>query len=190
MMNNRSTHTISRGSVSLVAGFLLIASCAAVGTPPRVMPSRAEISASALTSSENTMLALVNAARAEARNCGGVVMPAVPALVWEQNLSQAAAVHSRDQAARQEMSHRGSDGSTVAARATRVGYVWRAVGENVYTASWAARADEAVAAWLTSAGHCRNIMSANFTALGAGASDVGTHRYWTQVFAAPRATAN
>lgn len=189
-MDQTSLPTAHSYGACFAVAILLVASCAAVGKPQPAARSHATRTEAITTPSENAMLALVNAARAEARSCGGVAMPAVPALAWEQNLSQAATAHSRDQAARQEMGHRGSDGSNVATRATRAGYVWRAVGENVYTASWAARADEAVAAWLTSAGHCRNIMSANFTALGAGASDVGTHRYWTQVFAAPRATAN
>ena len=37
-------------------------------------------------------------------------------------------------------------------------------------------------AWLKSAGHCENIMNANYTQLGAA----GVNNYWTQVFARPR----
>ena len=113
-------------------------------------------------------------------------MQAVPALGWNTVLAESARNHSTDQATRQTMTHRGADGSSVAPRVTNAGYAWRAVGENVYSASWHAGAEEAVRAWLASPGHCRNLMSANFTHLGAGFADSGKWRYWTQVFAAPQ----
>lgn len=137
-------------------------------------------------SAEAAMLNAVNNARATARQCGSVSMAVAPRLRWSPTLAQAAMHHSRDQAARNELSHNGSDGSRVNERVTRAGYTWRAVGENVYTASWHASASEAVASWLTSPGHCKNIMSPDFTELGAGLADEGKARYWTQVFAAPR----
>ena len=132
------------------------------------------------------MLTAVNAARATARSCGEAAMPPVVPLTWNATLAQSAARHSTDQAARKTMTHRGADGSSVAERVARSGYEWRAVGENVYSASWQASAAEAFKAWLASPGHCRNLMSANFTSVGAGFADAGQQRFWTQVFAAPR----
>ena len=132
------------------------------------------------------MLGAVNRARARTQTCGDATMQAVPALEWSQVLAQSASNHSSDQATRQTMTHRGADGSSVAQRVTNAGYAWRAVGENVYSASWHAGAEEAVRAWLASPGHCRNLMSANYTHLGAGFADSGKQRYWTQVFAAPQ----
>lgn len=75
------------------------------------------------------------------------------------------------------MQHKGSDGSTVGVRLTRAGFTWRSVGENV---AWNYPNVEAVVAgWLSSPGHCLNIMNANFQYMGMGETD----RYWTQVLA-------
>lgn len=154
---------------------------AAVSVPVPALP------AAAPPIIDDAMLLAVNAARARARRCGDAAMPAVAALRLSPALTIAATRHAQDQAARGEIGHQGSDGSRVSDRVNRTGYVWRAVGENVYTASWSATAAEAVASWLTSPGHCRNIMAGHFTELGAGFVDAGKSRYWTQVFAAPRA---
>ena len=53
------------------------------------------------------MLAAVNAARAQARDCGGQMMPAVPALTWDYSLEQAAFVHSSNMANYNFFSHTG-----------------------------------------------------------------------------------
>jgi uncharacterized protein YkwD len=80
------------------------------------------------------------------------------------------------------------DGSTPADRATRAGYPWRLVGENI--ASGNRTPQEAVQAWLDSPGHCANLMNPGFTEMGA-AYAIDPHSenqtpYWTQVFARPR----
>ena len=43
-------------------------------------------------------------------------------------------------------------------------------------------ADAVMNGWLTSAGHCRNIMNPNVSEMGIGEVD----NWWTQVFASPR----
>jgi uncharacterized protein YkwD len=102
---------------------------------------------------------------------------------FDDRLVLAAQRHSDDQARRGQMSHTGSDGSTVGTRVDRAGYDWRSVGENVA----AGQPDVAavMAAWMASAGHRRNILSTN-TDIGVGVAFGQDGRpYWTQVFATP-----
>ena len=132
---------------------------------------------------QNSMLLLVNAARAQARMCGSTLYPAVPALTWDNTLETTALNHSIDMSTNNFFSHTGSNGLSVADRADNAQYNWRAIGENI--AAGQPTADVAVQEWLESAGHCENIMSASFQEIGAACvSDSGaqyTH-YWTQVF--------
>jgi uncharacterized protein YkwD len=122
-------------------------------------------------------LSLINEVRSTGCQCGDENMPAVPVLGLHPQLTAAAQSHSEDQAAMGQMQHRGSDGSTVSVRLTRAGFTWRSVGENV---AWNYPDVEAViAGWLSSAGHCRNIMNADYRYMGMGEEDL----YWTQVFA-------
>ena len=83
-------------------------------------------------------------------------------------------------------SHTGSDGSSFGQRIADTGYQSGAGGENI--AAGSATAEDTMQQWLNSEGHCRNIMSGNFTQLGVGyaqnANSQWTH-YWTQVFASP-----
>ena len=121
-----------------------------------------------------TILCLVNKARAE--NC-------LQPLSLDDNLSSAAIVHSRDQAAMKVMSHVGSDGTRVDRRIERYGWKdkWQTVGENV-----AVGYDEALSvtrAWLKSAGHRKNILG-DFTHFGFGYEANG--KYWTQNFVKSR----
>jgi uncharacterized protein YkwD len=132
-------------------------------------------------------LTLVNAARAQARKCGRTSFNAVPPLKLSAGLNRAALIHSQDMANKDFFEHKGSDGSKVSDRVTRVGYTWRAVGENI--AIGAQSPEAVVQGWLTSPGHCVNIMSPNFTEMGIAfvadpKSEAGI--YWTQVFATPR----
>ena len=77
------------------------------------------------------ILALVNATRARPRSCGASAFgPAAP-LGWNPLLGQAALAHSADMAERHYFDHVQPDGSVPADRATRAGYAWRVVGENI-----------------------------------------------------------
>ena len=82
--------------------------------------------------------------------------------------------------------HTGSDGSTISMRVDDTGYNWRAVGENI--AAGQDTASQAVEGWLNSPGHCRNLMSPDFTDVAVACiEDDGADytRYWTNVLAAP-----
>ena len=130
---------------------------------------------------------LVNAARREARRCGGERFEPVPPLTMVTTLTAAASVHSLDMAERGRLGHDGSDGSESGDRMTRAGYTWRVAGENV--AAGQADADKVVAAWLDSPGHCATLMSPLYVETGVAfalAPGKNPAIYWAQVFAAPR----
>lgn len=129
----------------------------------------------------------VNAARGTERRCGDKSFPAVPPVRWNEALAAAALKHSEDMMRHNYFAHEGRNGSTVAARVEAQAYRWRQVGENI--AAGQGSAERVVQGWLSSPGHCVNIMSANFTEMGAAyayepASEAGI--YWTQVFGRPR----
>ncbi|MFD2365596.1 CAP domain-containing protein [Pseudoduganella sp. GCM10020061] len=129
------------------------------------------------------VLAATNAARAVPRMCGNVRYGAAPPLVWNGALARAARAHSEDMADTRTFSHRGSDNSDVGTRALRMGYGWRAIGENISFGQRAA--SEAVAGWIDSPGHCANLMNPAMVEMGAAFALRGAPRqaaYWTQVF--------
>lgn len=133
------------------------------------------------------VLALTNQARAHARTCGTRRFPAAPPLSLAPALTRAADAHSRDMAALGFFGHGGSDGSTPGSRATRAGYRWSMVGENIASGARSARA--AVAGWLASPEHCANIMTAQFRQMGVAFAVSPSNTAvidWTEDFGAPR----
>ncbi|MEO6407930.1 MAG: CAP domain-containing protein [Burkholderiaceae bacterium] len=133
------------------------------------------------------VLAQVNAARGRARSCGERRFAAAPALRWNPALAQTALGHSEDMARNDHFEHRGRDGSDAAQRATRNGYRWRRIGENI--AAGQGDPAQVVAGWIASPGHCVNLMERAYTEMGAGyAIDPASQGkiYWTQVFGTPR----
>jgi uncharacterized protein YkwD len=133
------------------------------------------------------VLKLVNAARSQPRKCGRTDFNAVPPLKQSAMLNQAALLHAQDMSNKNFFEHRGSDGSKVADRVSRVDYAWLTVAENI--AIGAEDAESVVRGWLNSPGHCTNIMGAQYTEMGVAYvanrnSDAGI--YWTQVFAKSR----
>lgn len=154
---------------------LLLASCVSSAPHPR----------GDLAPNAWRVLGLVNEARAEPRSCGGKRHVAVPPLAQSDVLDRVAVAHARDMAARGGMSHAGSDGSTPGDRATRAGYRWKTIGENV--AFGQPTSERVVASWLASAHHCENIMDPDYTEMGIGfAADTrAAVPYWSQVFGRP-----
>ncbi|GDY25055.1 MULTISPECIES: CAP domain-containing protein [unclassified Agarivorans] len=131
------------------------------------------------------MLEAVNEARSVGRNCGGTYYPAVEPLSSNLSLQLAAEEHSTNMANYNFFSHTGLDGSSPSSRARGQGYNSSYVGENI--AAGNRTLDDAMSSWLKSSGHCSNIMSANYTELGAGMSENSSStygQYWTQVFGA------
>ena len=133
---------------------------------------------------EADVLAGVNAARARGANCDseGVFGPA-PALSLNPILVGTARAMSKDMGARNFFDHTDPDGLDPFQRMEAAGYNGGAMGENI--AAGYATGAEVVAGWLTSDGHCRNIMDPDFGVIGIGYASVPgsdyTH-YWTQNF--------
>ncbi len=85
-------------------------------------------------------------------------------------------------------SHSDRDGSNPAQRVERAGYRHRATGENI-AAGGQMKAEDAVAGWIKSPGHCANLMNPAYSEMGVAfavnpRSEMGV--YWTQAFGAPR----
>jgi uncharacterized protein YkwD len=129
----------------------------------------------------NVMLQEVNKVRGQSCKCGNERQSAAPPLVWDDKLERAAQRHANDMARKKFFSHTGSDKSTVSSRVDKEKFVWMLVGENLAD-GYKSEAD-VVAGWMTSPGHCKNIMNPEFTHMGVAVSKDG--RYWVQVFATP-----
>ena len=133
------------------------------------------------------ILQRVNEARAQPRTCGSRSFKAAPPLGWNAKLGDTALGHSRDMAKQNFFSHQAPDGSQVSDRASRADYGWQRIGENI--AAGQGSAEQVMAGWLASPGHCGNIMNPDFTEMGAAYAinkDSAAVSYWTQVFGTPR----
>jgi uncharacterized protein YkwD len=127
-----------------------------------------------LTREQAALIAAHNRARAEAK---------LPPLKVNAQLTEAARAHARDMAEHQELSHEGSDGSTVTKRVKQRGYRYEQIGENVATG---ATSDQVMRSWWDSPPHRKNILD-TFSEIGvAMAPDAEGSRYWCVVFARPR----
>jgi uncharacterized protein YkwD len=122
------------------------------------------------------MLREVNQYRSKGCRCGPKRMPAVPPLKWNDQLKQVASAHAKDMQKNNFFDHKGSDGSSVAKRATVAGYKWSYIGENIAWGPPDIRS--VVTGWIESPGHCKNIMSRDYKEIGAARN----LDYWVQVF--------
>ncbi len=132
------------------------------------------------------LLQQINAARAQPRTCGTSTLPATVALVWNDRLFSAAARHSRDMAVNNYFSHNSLDGRSFSRRITDEGYAWSFAGENI--AAGQSSVADVMSGWLTSPGHCANIMKAEFRDVAVSCvSQAGSSygRYWTMSLARP-----
>jgi uncharacterized protein YkwD len=145
---------------------------------PLVAPAAGEAS-----SVNSRVLALVNEARRQKRRCGFKRFEPSPPLAASATLQRAAKIQAEDMARRGVMEHAGGDGSTPAERATRAGYAWRTVGENV--AAGQSTPEQVVEEWPGSPRHCANIMSPDYTEMGVAVASSAAGVYWAQVFGAP-----
>ncbi|NMT65134.1 CAP domain-containing protein [Marinobacter orientalis] len=140
-----------------------------------------------MDATDRAMLNRVNEARSEPRQCGDQDFDAAEPLSWNCKLEDAARAHSRDMIEMEFFSHTGPGGVQTGKRVSDRGYSWSAVGENI--AMGQNSVDDVVDGWLSSPGHCANIMSTNFTEMGAARVEAPESQYspfWTQVFARPR----
>lgn len=131
------------------------------------------------------LLAELNVARAQPRQCGSQAFAATTPLTWNATLATAAETHSRAMANKNFFDHKDSDGRTPGDRAELAGYDFQQIGENISAGQDTVR--KVVDGWLSSAGHCANLMNPQFKDLGAAyatdpKSDAGI--YWTAMFGA------
>lgn len=150
--------------------FALCISCSKDSTPVAT-----NISVSS-TVNKTVLLQLVNNARKKGCHCGNIYYAPAPALIWNNQLEKAAYDHSRDMFQNKYFSHTGSDGTSSGDRISNAGYNWRWYGENI--AEGYPTEKDVVAGWLSSPGHCANIMNKNYKEMGV--AKVGD--YWTQDF--------
>jgi uncharacterized protein YkwD len=122
---------------------------------------------------QQRMLAAVNAERAKAGK-----LP----LCTNLKLQKAAQLHSKDQAAKNFMDHKGSNGSTMQARVTAQKFNWNSLAENV--AAGQPNVAAVMVSWMNSPGHKTNIMGDfKYFGMGLALNAKGTYKhYWTQVF--------
>ena len=133
------------------------------------------------------VLALVNEKRMQTQTCGSDTFPPVGEVVLNRSLILAAETHSANMANYNFFDHTGLDSSTVGTRVTAQGYTWSYVSENI--AAGQKSAQSAIDGWMSSEGHCRNIMNSKVTDMGLACvsnSASNYNYYWTQVFAKPR----
>ena len=137
-------------------------------------------------------LHVINSARSVAQDSGEYgVMPAVPALVWSNELYIAAYEHNDDLIASSTYSHYGSGtasdwtsvvnemagrGSWPGDRAVNNGYTGLSTGENIVAGP--PTASVAINSWLGSDGHCSNLMKAKWKIVGMARVE----NTWTQMF--------
>jgi uncharacterized protein YkwD len=142
-----------------------------VGDPPGSNESQV------LNSINKMMLVqLVNDARKKGCKCGDTYYAPAPPLTWNELLEKAAYNHARDMYRNSYFSHIGKDGSNASERMERVGYKWMSYAENIGLGYKDEK--EVIEAWLSSPGHCKNIMSPKYKEMGV--ARVGD--YWTQTF--------
>jgi uncharacterized protein YkwD len=130
----------------------------------------------------DAVLRLVNDARRRGGVCGKQRFAATPPLTWNDRLAATALAHSSDMAQHDYFDHVDRRGTGVAARAREHGYRWRVIGENI--AAGQGSAQQVVAGWLASPGHCANILSPDFGEMGTAYAlnpKAAMEIYWTQV---------
>ena len=153
-----------------VAALLWMAALLSGCASTRVDPSAVE----AFDISRRPALALVNDFRA--RN------NLKPLRINEQ-LMQAAAWQTAAMATKNEMDH--AVAGALPSRVARFGYDWSTLAENIgrnYRDY-----DAAMAGWINSPGHRKNLLNPNITEIGfaGGRMRSGGSTYWTQIFGAP-----
>jgi uncharacterized protein YkwD len=112
------------------------------------------------------------------------VKAGLPVLRMDARLTRVAQRHGCDMRAYGFFAHKSPTSGSVGERATREGYVWCAVAENL--AKGQDTPSEAVQGWMSSRGHRRNILDDRMTETGIAWIPRGPYGgpYWIQVFAA------
>lgn len=132
------------------------------------------------------MAEIISSARQQARSCGQNHFSSAGAVVWNAKLADAAIKHASDMARFNFFSHTGSDGSSVAIRVEDADYDYSLVAENI--AAGQESSSKVISDWLSSPGHCSNMMLPNVREIGAACRQNSRSQYqtyWTLALAAP-----
>ncbi|MEO7591662.1 MAG: CAP domain-containing protein [Byssovorax sp.] len=108
---------------------------------------------------------------------------ACPALAMNTKARCAARFHSRDMGVKNFFSHTGPNGQNFSQRMDNAGYSPSSRAENIATGQTTPAG--VVASWISSTGHCNNIMNGTYKNLGVGyyPSPNATDKHqWTQKF--------
>ncbi len=116
----------------------------------------------------------------------------ISSLVRNSILAATARAHSADMLERDYFDHENPDGCSSSCRATKAGYAWRMVGENIYMLegfefSTDQTAAMIVSGWMESPGHRANILKEGYTETGVGVIVQGSAIYATVLYATPPA---
>ena len=104
----------------------------------------------------------------------------LPALTMDPVLSELARIKSNDMRDNKYFAHESPTYGSASAMLKTVGYAFNAVGENI---AHHANVEKAQAAFMSSDGHRRNILSSSWTKVGIGVSvDAQGYVYVTQLF--------
>ena len=183
------------GAVGTISTAMVIAGCGGGGSGSGV--EYVAFDAPAISASQKKeFLDAVNEARAVGRTCGKYgYMPAASPLKWDDRLYNAAYEHSEDMAmSNMYTAHDGTGtehdwtaqvldlgrGSTYSERAKNNG-LKNIPGENVAAGYFSTA--EVMDGWLSSEGHCRNIMDSRLDTLGMAFVENDNSEwkvYWTQ----------
>ena len=107
----------------------------------------------------------------------------LPALAISGKLQAAAERHAEDMAAREKMTHKGSDGSSPIDRINAEGYQYRRAGENIAAGRFST--ERLMKGWMESPHHKQNIVG-SFSQIGvACATAENGKRYWCVTFGLP-----
>ena len=154
---------------------------------------------------EDQLFEIVNRVRQAGTTCGshGPQQP-VEALTTSDIATCAARVHTLDQIERNYSAHESPEGQTPKERVRLAGLEKVTVGENLDAVEAKIEGnidrdrlpihspEQVVDDWLSSPGHCLNLMRASFTQVGYGYMKVDTETGWkliaTQVFIGPSVT--
>jgi uncharacterized protein YkwD len=154
--------------------------------PPRAFGYATAPGLSRTSAQATRVLKLVNDVRATGTRCGEKSFGPAPPLQLSGTLDGVASEHALDMARNDYFEHVDLQGHSPADRIRATGYRVRLIGENI--AYGPSSADEVVAGWLHSPGHCENIMDPRFVEMGlAVAPGQGARRgmYWDQEFDQP-----
>jgi uncharacterized protein YkwD len=135
------------------------------------------------TDLEDELLQLVNERRALGGTCGSAIYPSTGPVVMDPALREAARCHSLDMAVNDYFSHDSLDGRSPWDRMAEAGYTGTAYAENV--AAGFSSPSSVLSGWLSSPGHCANIMNPTVNEIGVGFGfdrDSSFRNYWTQTF--------